>query len=92
MMMLSEVLPKYTKLIRFTVRLGSISMPFCKELKALAEEHKGDVPLEAKIIDLEHDLSLTMKSRDLRISPKEFLPLLSQMPGVSEVKPVMING
>ena len=91
MMMLSEVLPKYTKLIKFTVRLGSISMPFCKELKALAEKHKGNIPMEAKIIDLEHDLSLTMKSRDLRVDPKEFLPILSQMPGVSEVKPIMIS-
>jgi hypothetical protein len=66
-------------------------MPFCKELKALAEKHKGNIPMEAKIIDLEHDLSLTMKSRDLRVDPKEFLPILSQMPGVSEVKPIMIS-
>ena len=91
MMMLSDVLERYTKLIKFTVRLNNISIPFCKELKAMADKHKGNVPLEALIVDYEHELTLTMRSRDLRVGAKAFLPILSNMPGVSDVKPVMTS-
>ena len=91
MMMLSQVLDKYTKLIRFNIYLNHITMPFCKELKALADKHKGKVPLEAQIIDLEHNLTLTMKTRDMRVDPREFLPILSSLPNVSDVKPIMLK-
>jgi hypothetical protein len=91
MMMLSQVLDKYTKLIRFNIYLNHITMPFCKELKALADKHKGRVPLEAQIIDLEHNLTLTMKTRDMRVDPREFLPILSSLPNVSDVKPIMLK-
>lgn len=89
MMMLSDVVEKYTKLIRFTVRLDDIHVPFSREFKALADKYKGKTPLEALVVDAAHELTLTMRSRDICVSPREFLPALAALAGVSDVKPVM---
>lgn len=91
MIMMSEVLERYTQKIRFSVDLNSITVPFCKELKALATKHKGRVPLETVVVDAGQDLSLTFRSHDLRVSPREFMAALESVDGVRDVCPVRIS-
>ncbi len=86
--LLSEVLEHKTKLIRFTINLADISDPFCRELQGLAKKYKGKTPMEATVIDPSSGLRLTMKTRDLLVNPREMLQVLSQMPNLSDVKPI----
>ena len=86
--LLSEVLEHKTKLIRFTINLADISDPFCRELQSLAKKHKGKTPMEAMVIDPSSGLHLTMKTRDLLVNPRDMLLALSQMPNLTDVKPL----
>ena len=88
MMMLAEVLDKNAKGIKFFVNLHDITHDFCTKLEALAKKHPGKAALEAQVVyaaDEEHTLTLTMKSQKLRVSAREALPLLEQLPGVYNV-------
>ena len=93
MMMLSEVLTRFTKVIKFSINLSDITEDFCRELAKLAKAHKGKVPLEACVLDFEHGhdgqpLTLTMKSRDMCVDVAKFLPHFSKMPQVKDIKMV----
>ena len=58
------------------------------ETAQLVKKHKGSVPLEATVVDAPRNLTLTMKSNTQKVDAREFMPLLEQMNGVSNVKPV----
>lgn len=88
MMTLSDVLEKFTRQINFSIKLEDITMPFCHDLKVLAEKCKGKVPIEAKVIDTANNLTLTMKSRDLRVAPREFMKEVDSLSQIYDVKPV----
>ncbi len=89
MMLLSDLIEKKTRLVRFTVNLDSITMQFCKELQELAKKNKGKTPLEALVIDKKNNLSLTMKSRDLMVNPRKMMNALGAMKEVDDIKPVL---
>ncbi len=91
MSMLIDVLESNTSKIVFTIPLTAITHDLCKELSKTAKKHKGKVPLEALIVDREHDLFLTMKSNLLKVDARSFMPLLSEMLGVIDVKPILRN-
>ena len=86
--LLSEVLEAYTKSINFKISLQSITPEFCKAIQEAAVKSKGRVPVEALVLDEVHNLSLVMKTRDLMVDPKKFLPLLSKIQGVREIRPM----
>ena len=48
--------------------------------------YRPTVSVAVNVIDTENKLSLLMKSRDLKVAPKEFLPLLQKIPGVCDIK------
>jgi DNA polymerase-3 subunit alpha len=89
MMLLSDLIEKKTRLVRFTVNLDSISMQFCRELQELAKKNKGKTPLEALVIDKKNNLSLTMKSRDLMVNPRKMMNALGAMKEVDDIKPIL---
>ena len=88
MMMLTNVLAENTRQVSFNIDLSCISHEFCKEFAQLVKKHKGSVPLEATVVDVPRNLTLTMKSNTQKVDAREFMPLLEQMKGVSNVKPV----
>ena len=88
MMMLTNVLAENTRQVSFNIDLSCISHEFCKEFAQLVKKHKGSVPLEATVVDAPRNLTLTMKSNTQKVDAREFMPLLEQMKGVSNVKPV----
>jgi len=87
-MLLSEVLDSKTKLIRFNIALNDITEPFCHQLQTLAKKHRGKVPMEALVTDPATGLSLTMKTRDLLVNPREMLQALNQLPSITNIKPL----
>ena len=91
-MVLGDVLDKNTQKVHFTIDLSYITHEFCVELDKLVKKNKGNVPLEALVIDSEHQLRLTMKSNTLKVNARKFMPILSQIPGVQDVKPIKRSG
>ncbi len=89
MSMLIDVLAANTEKIDFTVDLQHITHNFCVTLDKLVKKHKGKVPLEAVVVDKGHQLSLTMKSTILKVNVRDFLPLLAEMEGVRDVRPII---
>ena len=85
MMVLSKVLNQYTKLVRFQIDLGDITPEFCKELEKAVRHNKGLVPLEAEILDPLQNLTLTLRSRDLRVDVHRILPILDKMPQIHNI-------
>ena len=90
MEMLINVIEKNTRKIKFSISLQNITHQFCVELGNLAKKHKGKVPVEALVVDNEHKLTLTMKSTNMRVNPRTFLPSLAALTGVYDVEPVAI--
>ena len=88
MMPLGGVMDKYTAQLGFNIRLGDVNEAFCLELQRLAKVHKGNVPLRAVVLDPERNLQLTMSSQDLRVSARDIIPELANLPGVFDVKPI----
>ena len=51
-------------------------------------EEQVTTVIEATVVDAPRNLTLTMKSNTQKVDAREFMPLLEQMKGVSNVKPV----
>lgn len=88
MMLLSDVLEKKTKVVRFNVYLNDITSQFCKDLQTLAKKNPGNALLEAHITDSLSGLTLTMKSRDMKVNPAKIMKALETLHGVHEITPV----
>lgn len=85
-MMLSGVMDRMAKGIQFSVELENITEEFCQAIRTLGNEHKGNVPVDLFVVDPEKNMKLHMKSRDLRVSPKDFLVGLAAVHGVYDVR------
>ena len=89
MMLLSKVMDKYTSKLSFLVPLECVDEDFCKSLKKLAHEYKGEVPLQAQVIDVRQGLTLTLNPPDLRVSAHDIIPELEALKGISQVQPIL---
>ena len=87
MMYLASVMDRYTSKLTFKVNLSDIDADFCTAIERLAKKHKGKVPLQAIVVDVAHNLSLTMGTQTLLVKPREILPALEQLKGVYDIKP-----
>lgn len=87
MMNLSSVMERFTSKIGFKVNLSDIDAQFCEMLEKLAKKYKGKVPLQATVCDTTHNMTLSLIAENLRISPREFIPELEKIKGVSEIHP-----
>ncbi len=89
MSLLGKVMDKFTAKLSFTVPLELVDETFCKELTKLARKHKGDVPLQAIVVDAPRNLTLTLNTGDLKVSTHDMLADLENMPGISSVRPIL---
>ncbi len=89
MMLLSKVMDKYTSKLSFFVPLEAVDDTFCKNLKHLAQHHKGTVPLQAQVFDTRRNLTLTLNTPDLRVSAHDIIHDLESLPGVTKVQPIL---
>ena len=87
MMNLSSVMERYTSRLNFKVNLTDIDEAFCKSIEKLSKKHKGKVPLQATVLDITHNLSLTLGGDNLRVDPRSLIPELEKLHGISEIKP-----
>ena len=91
MSLLGKVLDKYTAKLAFTVPLEEVDEDFCKQLAKLARKHRGDVPLQALVVDAPRNLTLTLNTPDLKVSVHDILSDLEHLRGVRSVQPVLKN-
>ena len=88
MMNLSSVLERYTSRLNFKINLSDINSQFCETLEKMTKKHKGKIPLQATVLDVVHQLTLTLGGDVLRVNPRTFIPELEQLPGICEIKPI----
>ena len=88
MMNLGGVMDRYTGHLTFKINLNDIDEDFCKNIERLAKKHKGKVPLQAIVVDVTHNLALTMGGDGLRVAPREFIPELEKLKGVFDIRPI----
>ena len=86
--LLREVLDNNTKLLQFNIDLHDITPELCQQIQSLAKKHRGKTPMEAHIVDPASTLTLTMKTRDLLVSPRDMIIDLNRLPGIFNLKPV----
>ena len=86
--LLREVLDNNTKLLQFYIDLHDITPELCQQIQSLAKKHRGKTPMEAHIVDPASTLTLTMKTRDLLVSPRDMIIDLNRLPGIFNLKPV----
>ena len=86
--LLREVLDNNTKLLQFYIDLHDITPELCQQIQSLAKKHQGKTPMEAHIVDPASTLTLTMKTRDLLVSPRDMIIDLNRLPGIFNLKPV----
>ncbi|MBQ9417094.1 MAG: DNA polymerase III subunit alpha [Bacteroidales bacterium] len=86
---LGGVLDRFASQLTFKVELSSINEAFTTNLAQICKKHKGKVPLRAIVVDSLHDLSLTMSSPTLLVSPRDLIPDLQQFPGVYGIQPIL---
>ena len=89
MSLLGKVMDKYTARLSFTLPLEAVDEDFCKRLTQLVRKHRGDVPLQAIVVDAPRNLTLTLNTPDLKVAVHDILPGLETLKGVSGVKPIM---
>ena len=89
MSLLGKVLDKYTSKLAFTVPLEAIDENFCKATEKLARKHRGTVPLQAIVVDIQRNLTLTLNTPELKVSVHDILPELEHLPGVKNVQPIL---
>ena len=89
MSLLGKVMDKYTSKLSFTIPLESVDEEFCKQLTKLANKHRGTVPLQAVVVDVPRNFSLTLNTLELKVAVHDILPALETMKGVNNVQPIL---
>ena len=89
MSLLGKVLDKFTAKLSFTVGLEAVDGDFCKQLTKLARKHRGDVPLQAVVVDVPRNLTLTLNTAELKVAAHDILPELEALRGVNSVQPIL---
>ena len=87
MMNLGSVLDRYISKLNFKVTLTDIDEGFCKSIEKLAKKHKGKIPLQATVLDVTHNITLTLGGETLRVDPRGIIPELERLRGIYEIKP-----
>ena len=89
MLLLGKVMDKFTSKLSFTVPLEEVTEDFCTSLSKLARKYKGDVPLQALVVDTVHNLTLTLNTPELRVQVHDIIPELESLKGVKGVQPIL---
>ena len=89
MSLLGKVMDKYTSKLSFTLPLEAVDEDFCKRLTQLARKHRGDVPLQAIVVDAPRNLTLTLNTPTLKVAVHDILSDLEMLRGVTSVQPIL---
>ena len=89
MSLLGKVLDKYSARLTFTVPLEAVDEKFCQSLEKLATKHRGTVPLQAVVVDVAKNLTLTLNTPALKVAVHDILPELESLHGITGVQPMM---
>lgn len=81
--LLAEIRQKMSKELKVSMRLEHVNQSVTQKLKALFEEHKGNIPLTMALFEMEEKVELTMISRKIKINPSnELLEQLTDIDGL----------
>lgn len=83
MLLLSEVIEKYTKSVAITVSLAHVRKDRITQLFDLAKKHKGKAALRFRIEDPEDKTFVDLPSRKFHVNPREIIAAVS---GFSELE------
>jgi DNA polymerase III subunit alpha len=85
MVLLSEVLEKFTKSVAITMPLAELRSDRITHMLELAKKHKGKAALRIRIEDTEERTSIDLPSKKYRVNPREIVRALTEFPDL-EVK------
>jgi DNA polymerase-3 subunit alpha len=72
-MLLAEVLEKFTKLVVLQMDLQVLTPDLIEKALQIAYRHKGQTRLRIRLSDIEAGMVIEMPSRSVRVNPKEFV-------------------
>lgn len=90
---LGETLDKNATGIEFHIMLDDITEDFCNQLMECAGKNKGNGSLQAIVHDNSHEkeLTLLMKSRDLKVNVRNMMACLENLQGVYAIRAILRN-
>jgi DNA polymerase-3 subunit alpha len=81
-MLLSDVLEKFSKTVIITIRLTDLAVDTISKLHNFAHKHRGNARLRIRVSDPDEGISIDLPSKKYRINPKELLAEISMIPEV----------
>jgi DNA polymerase III subunit alpha len=80
MVLLSEVMEKFTKSLAITLPLGELNPTRITGLLDLAKKHKGKAALRIRVEDPDDHTSVDLPSKKYRVNPREMITALASVP------------
>jgi DNA polymerase-3 subunit alpha len=81
MLLLSEVMEKYTKSVSITVPLDELTAEQISRLHDLAKKHRGKASLRIRVEDANDKMFVDLPSRKFKVNPREILASMTGFPG-----------
>ena len=82
---MSGLFDKFVGDVCFDIELDHVDDAFVNALTELVKKYKGKCPLIANVKDRAKHLSLTMKTKDIRVSAREMLYELEKIEHVTNI-------
>ncbi|MFZ4522452.1 MAG: DNA polymerase III subunit alpha [Bacteroidales bacterium] len=80
--LLSEVMEKFSKVISLTLVLNELTVDTIHKLHQAANDHKGKCRMRIRIYDPDENITIDLPSRKYRVNPKEMIDALAELPEV----------
>ena len=80
--LLSEVMEKNARTLYLTIILNELTVDSIHKLNMLAKTHKGKCQLRVRVQDPENNISIELPSRKYRVSAKEVVNALAEIPEI----------
>jgi len=80
MVLLSDVMEKYSKGVTVTIRLQDLTPDNIGLLMAAAKKHKGKASLRIRVEDREERTTVDLPSKKFKVNPREMITSLSVYP------------
>ncbi len=84
--LLSESMDRFAKQLKFKINSKYVTDEFCQKLHTIVKNSPGHIPMEVQIIDTDLDLSVTMKTRDVRVDAKKMVKEIDEMVGIENIQ------
>ncbi len=80
--LLPEVMEKFSKVLSLTLVLNEINGDIIHRLHQAAVKHKGRCHMRIRVHDPEENITIDLPSRKYRVNPKEMIRVLEEMPEI----------